>query len=196
MKNKYVMTRFKNARFLKEHLDDYLYNNMRLARYDVTFEECVNNEITSEEAKIAYQNFKNAYDSLLNDKDEIDYTYLLKLHGILMSGLMDTINNELTEEQIQLLKDMINQPVKANTEIAIDVMMMILKKRLFKDGDVRVALFFANKIMLENGCGVITVSPSLDEEFRKYLKGFHEHDEASFKNWIYTYCIRGKQVEY
>ena len=91
---------------------------------------------------------------------------------------------------------MINQPAKANVEIALDVMLYILDKRLFADGDVRVAIMFANKIMVDNGCGIITVRKDRRDVFRTYYKEYQEKRTDDFKNWIYKYCIRGPKVEY
>ena len=200
MKNKYVLTKKQNVAFVRENLPEFLYNSMILARYNVTREQVDHPELLPEgsEERIALDNFKETYEYLLCDNgEEPSYPVLLMLHRILMRGLMDTINNELTDEQIAILEDLINKPAKANTEIAIDVMLHILDKRLFADGDVRAAVMFSNMIMVNNGCGFITVKPDYAQTFRKLLKEFHEEDgEKEFKNWIFRCCIRGKRYEY
>lgn len=200
MKNKYVLTRKQNVAFVRDNLAEFLFNSMILARYEVTREQVNNPELLREgsEERIALDNFREAYEYLLSDNDEVpNYPVLLMFHHILMRGLIDTINNELNEEQIMVLEDLINKPAKANTEIAIDVMLHILDKRLFADGDVRVALMFANLIMINNGCGFITVREDYAPTFRKMLKSFHEENgEREFKNWIYRCCVRGVRIEY
>lgn len=195
MKNKFVMPRSHNAAYVLNHLDTLLYNAMRLARYDVTEEEC-REGIKDPEAQLAYVNFKRTFQYLLRDKDAvIDYHYLLDLHTLLMDGLQAGFTNNMTEEQIAELDAIINQWGKANTEIAIDAMLYILDKRLFEDGDIRAALMFANKIMIENGCGIITVSPMYDDEFRAHLKAISAGaDLESFKDWVFNYCLRGERL--
>ncbi|MBQ1477561.1 MAG: hypothetical protein IIZ33_05390 [Erysipelotrichaceae bacterium] len=196
MKNKFVMTPAQNRQFVRARLDDYLFASMVLARYDVDEETCKDPEKMPEgEEKTALLNFQRAYDYLLNGyEEEADYEVLMKLHDILMDGLMDEQVNTLSEEQIAELNAMIDQPAKANTEIAIDVMIHVLDKRLFKDGDVRAALMFADKIMMDKGNGFITVSPALCKEFRTLLKQYNETKEgAAFKEWIYTNCVKGKK---
>ncbi len=195
MKNKFVMSRARNAAYVQKNMDLLLFNAMKLARYDVTQEECVQG-IQDEEAALAYSNFKRTFEYLQLDKDaEIDYHYLLDLHTLLMEGLQEGFTNNMTDEQIEELSRIINQPAKANTEIAIDAMLYILDKRLFEDGDIRVALMFANKIMLENGCGVITVPPMYDDDFREHLQKLNvTRDSEPFKNWVFKCCLRGERM--
>ncbi|MBQ2510229.1 MAG: hypothetical protein II529_05350 [Erysipelotrichaceae bacterium] len=186
MINKYTLSRFQNVRYVREHLDDLIENALFLSRYG---EE-------DPERKIAEDNFSNAFEFILNEKDvENDYRCLLQLHQILMKDLNSGIKSELSEQQIAELSQMINQPAKANLEIAIDVMLYILDKRLFADGDVRAAIMFSNKIMVDNGCGVITVSPSSVDTFRKKLKEYKDDEENDFKDWIYKYCIKGPKLD-
>ncbi len=195
MKNKFVMSRARNAAYVQKNMDLLLFNAMKLARYDVTQEECLQG-IQDEEAALAYSNFKRTFEYLQLDKDaEIDYHYLLDLHTLLMEGLQEGFTNNMTDEQIEELSRIINQPAKANTEIAIDAMLYILDKRLFEDGDIRVALMFANKIMLENGCGVITVPPMYDDDFREHLQKLNvTKDSEPFKNWVFKCCLRGERM--
>ena len=91
---------------------------------------------------------------------------------------------------------MINQPTKANLEVAIDVMLYILDKRLFVDGDVRAALMFSNKFMVDNGCGIITVAASKRQLFREKLKEYKDSNDYYIKDWIYMYCVKGPKLDY
>ncbi len=199
MKNKFVMTLNQNKTLIENRRNDYIYNNMILARYNVSMDDVLDPTRLAEgsEERIALDNFNAAYDYLLASTEvDADYSVLLKLHGILMKGLMEEVRQGLNEEQIMELYEMINQPTKANTEIAIDVMIHILEKRLFKDGDVRVALTFANKIMLDNGCGFISVKPGDDKIFRQMMKAATtEESRAAFKEWVYKYCVKGRRFD-
>ncbi|MBR0474048.1 MAG: hypothetical protein IJJ19_03525 [Erysipelotrichaceae bacterium] len=199
MKNKFMMTPRQTLNFVQKNLSDFVFNSMILARYDVTREFCENHGNISDATveEIALANFIEAYNYLLESKEEASYSVLIELHTILMKGLLDGFQNHLTDEQIEELNAMINQPAKANTEIALDVMVHILDKRLFVDGDVRVALMFANKIMVDNGNGFITVTPENCPTFREKLKEYNEtHEAYSFKDWLFKYCIKGKKVYY
>ena len=186
MINKYLMSRASNIKFVKDNLDEYVENNLSLSRY----------EDNDPEKQIAKRNFLECYDYILNTDEESDYKCLLKIHHILMKDLNSDIKDELSEQQIKELDKLLDQPAKANVEIAIDVMIFILDKRLFKDGDVRAALMFANKILINAGNGFITVEPRRKDVFREKLKDYKENGNLDLKTWIYNYCIKGIKSEY
>ncbi len=197
MNNKYVMGRPRTVKFVKKNLTKYIYRNMMLARYDTTRDEVedilLNCQNPESEIEIAVLNFKEAWDEIINNRDdEVNKDFLLKLHHILMKNLNENVETELTPIQEEEVHIMIDQPTKSNTETAIDVMEYILDKRLFSDGDVRVAIMFANKLMIDGGNGVITIRENLTDEFRVKLKAMHEEDGfKQFKNWIFKTSIEG-----
>ena len=187
MINKYTLSRTQNIRYIKDHLDVFIRNSLALSRY-------ADEDPFRETAK---KNFEEAYAYIMERQDvENDYRCLLTLHEMLMKDLDSGIKTELTEQQISELSEMINQPAKANTEIAIDVMLYILDKRLFSDGDVRAALMFANKIMIDNGCGIITVTENNKDVFREKLKEYKNNKDYDIKDWVYKYCIKGPKLDH
>ncbi|MBO4359161.1 MAG: hypothetical protein J5796_05100 [Erysipelotrichaceae bacterium] len=187
MINKYTLSRNQNVKYIRDNLDTFVENNLILSRY-------ADDDPDRETAKA---NFLKAYEFILDHPEvENDYKCLLKLHEMLMEGLDTGVKSELTEQQIEELSQMINQPAKANLEIAIDVMLYILEKRLFSDGDVRASLLFANKLMVDTGCGFITVTPNNKDVFRDKLKEYKDNKDYDIKDWIYKYCIKGPKLEY
>lgn len=187
MRNKYVISRRENVKYVRDNLNRLVNSALLLARY-------------SEDDPLrqtASDNFYKAFEFIVSSPEvENDYQCLLKLHEILMEGLNEGIKSSLDDDQVAELTDMINQPAKANVEIAIDVMLYILDRRLFDDGDVRSAIMFANKIMVDNGCGIITVASSRCQEFRELYKMYRQVKTEEFKDWIYRYCVKGPKVEY
>ena len=98
------------------------------------------------------------------------------------------IESQIKEELEQLL----NQPEKTNTEIAIEVMLWIMRRQMFIDGNKRVGMLFANKIMIDNGCGIITISQENQPAFFEILIKFYETgDNTDLKEWIYETSIDG-----
>lgn len=55
------------------------------------------------------------------------------------------IESKIKEE----LEELINQENKTKNEIAIEVMLWVMRRQIFIDGNKRVALLFANKIMID-----------------------------------------------
>jgi len=187
MINKFTLSRVQEIRFVKEHLDEFIANNISLSRY----------EDDDPLKDIAERNFYATYDYILSHPEvENDYKCLLDLHTMLMKDLDDGIKSELNERQIAELSEMINQPTKANLEIAIDVFLYILDKRLFTDGDVRAAMAFSNKIMVDNGCGFLTVPVIHKKVFREKLQEYKDRNDFGLKDWVYMYCVKGPKLDY
>ena len=94
MINKYTLSRNQNVNYVKANLEELIRNNLALSRY----------EEDDPERQVAYRNFAEAYDFILNNPEvENDYKCLLKLHGILMRGLDNGIKAELSQKQIDEL---------------------------------------------------------------------------------------------
>ena len=98
------------------------------------------------------------------------------------------IESQIKEE----LERLLNQPEKTETEIAIEIMLWIMRKQMFIDGNKRVAMLFANKIMIDNGCGIITISQENQSTFfEKLIKFYETGDNTDLKEWIYETSIDG-----
>ncbi len=197
MRNKYVMNRRLNVRFLERRLKRYVYDGLVLSRYPVSYDDMdrlMEIEEGTTETEIAAINFRNGFRYVIDNPDkEADRTFLEDIHLILMKGLNENIKTSLTDEEAAELAAMLNQPTKAYTEVALDAMIYILDKRLFSDGDVRTSIMFANKIMVDHGNGVIVINDLNADEFRKYL---HCGNSEVFKNWLFRTSIEGEKIEY
>ena len=98
------------------------------------------------------------------------------------------IESQINEE----LQKLLNQPEKTKTEIAIEIMLWIMRRQMFIDGNKRVAMLFANKIMIDNGCGIITISQENQPTFfEKLIKFYETNDNSDLKKWIYETSIDG-----
>lgn len=78
------------------------------------------------------------------------------------------------------------------TERAIEYMLYGMRKQLFWDGNKRTSTICANKIMIENGAGIIKIPDSNLEEFNILLSDFYTTNNNSLiKSFIYNNCIDG-----
>ena len=67
-----------------------------------------------------------------------------------------------------------------------------MRRQMFIDGNKRVAMLFANKIMIKNGKGIISIPIEKIEEFGKELTTYYETNKMeNLKNWIYENAIEG-----
>ena len=98
------------------------------------------------------------------------------------------IESQIKEE----LSELLNQKNKSKTEIAIEIMLWVMRKQMFIDGNKRVAMLFANKIMIDNGCGIITIAQENQSTFyEKLIKFYESGDNEDLKHWIYNTSIDG-----
>lgn len=82
------------------------------------------------------------------------------------------------------------------TERAIEYMLYGMRSQLFWDGNKRTSTICANKIMIENGVGIIKVSDNKLEEFNSLLSEFYStNDNSKIKQFIYGNCIDGITFE-
>lgn len=62
-------------------------------------------------------------------------------------------------------------------------MLSVIRKQMFIAGNKRVAMLFANKIMIDNGCGIITIAQDDQEMFyEKLIKYYESGDMLDLKN--------------
>lgn len=67
-----------------------------------------------------------------------------------------------------------------------------MRTQLFWDGNKRTSTIAANKIMIENGKGIIKVPDNKLEEFNVLLSEFYNtNDIIKIKQFIYDNCIDG-----
>ncbi len=222
MENKYNLTKEQNIFLAKRNIVDYIWKSANLEGIGVTYPETqaiydggVVNGLKLDEV-IAINNLKYAWEFILeNDNIEYDYKALCHIHKLVCDKLV--LDNDLgrirttpvniggtkwtpqfpIESQIkEELEELLKQEDKLPTEIAIEVMLWIMRRQMFIDGNKRVAMLFANKIMCDNGCGIITISQDLQAAFyEKLIKFYESGDNTDLKSWIYNNCIDGLEYK-
>lgn len=218
MKNKFNLTREQNVFVAKRNIVDYIWKSANLEGIGVTYPETqviydggvvngltVNNIITINNLKYSWQFI------LENEGIEYDFKALCHLHKLTCDKLIldgnlgrlrttpvsiggtswkpqFPVESQIKEELEQLL----NQPEKSKTEIAIEVMLWIMRRQMFIDGNKRVGMLFANKIMIDNGCGIITIAQENQQTFFEKLINYYESgDNTDLKQWVYETSIDG-----
>ena len=77
-------------------------------------------------------------------------------------------------------------------EKAIEMALYLMRAQLFLDGNKRLAMLIGNKIMIENGQGIISVSQRDIKEFYSLLVAYYETDDMTkIKRFFYDKCIDG-----
>ena len=221
MKNKFNLTREQNVFVAKRNIVDYIWKSANLEGIGVTYPETqviydggIVNGLTVDKI-IAINNLKYAWQFILENEDiEYDYKTLCQIHKLTCDKLVldqnlgrirstpvniggtkwkpeFPIESQIKEE----LEGLLNQSEKTKTEIAIEIMLWIMRRQMFIDGNKRVAMLFANKIMIDNGCGIITISQENQPIFfEKLIKFYETGDNVDLKQWIYDTSIDGIEL--
>ena len=221
MENKYNLTREQNVFVAKRNIVDYIWKSANLEGIAVTYPKTqaiydggVVNGLTVDKI-ITINNLKYAWEFILENQDiEYDYKALCQIHKLTCDKLVldqnlgrirttpvniggttwkppFPIESQIKEE----LETLINEETKTKTEIALDVMLWIMRRQMFKGGNKRVAMLFANKIMIDNGCGIITISQDNQSTFfEKLIKYYETGDNQDIKNWLYETSIDGMNL--
>ena len=218
MENKFNLTREQNIFIAKRNIVDYIWKSANLEGIRVTYQETqaiydggVVTGLTVDSI-IAINNLKYAWQFILeNTGIEYDYKVLCELHKLtcdklVLDGNLGKIRTTPVniggtswkpqfpiESQIkEELGGLLNQPLKSKTEAAIEIMLWIMRRQMFIDGNKRVAMLFANKIMIDNGCGIITISQENQPVFyEKLIKFYETGNNEDLKKWIYDTSIDG-----
>jgi prophage maintenance system killer protein len=204
MQDKYNLTREQNVFVAKRNIVDYIWKSANLEEINVTYPEThviydrgIINGLTVDDI-IAINNLKYAWQFILeNENIEYNYNTLCHIHKLVEDKLISEqylgrivlpIESQIKEE----LTDLLNQPEKTKTEIAIEIMLSVMRRQMFINGNKRVAMLFANKIMIDNGCGIITIAQENQKTFfEKLIKYYETGNMTDLKKWIYDYCIDG-----
>lgn len=218
MNDKFTLTREQNVFIAKRNIVDYIWKSANLEGIEVTYQETqaiydggIVNGLTVNNI-IAICNLKNAWQFILENADiNYDFNLLCHIHKLVADRLVleqdlgrirtTSVNVGGTKWQPQFpiesqiveeLNILLNQKEKSKTEIAIELMLYIMRRQMFIDGNKRVAMLFANKIMIDNGCGIITVAQEYQPTFyEKLIKYYETNEMTDIKKWIYNYCIDG-----
>lgn len=216
MKDKFQMTKQDNIFLAKRLLVDAVYKSANLEGIAVTFAQTIDilNDVNvenikpSEISKVcclrdAWQYIIDHIDDELHlgfleevhtliTKSEIDYQDLGKVRtrDVLISGTNwrpEIPNPETLHQELKELSTIENV-----TDRALTIMLWIMRNQIFLDGNKRVATMIGNKILIENGKGIISVPVELDGKFKTLLVEYYEtNNMENIKQWMYDNCIDG-----
>ena len=214
MENKYNLTLEQNIFLAKRNLVDNIYSNARMEGLNVTFPQTktILDGINVPELKIdeiqCILNLRDAWKFVINNINEtFDINFICKVNelvarnesiswGTLRNGkveitgtdyIPDIPNKENVDQDISNILEIENP-----TEKAIEYMLYGMRSQLFWDGNKRTSTICANKIMIENGCGIIKVPDNKLESFTTLLSEFYStNNKEKIKQFIFDNCIDG-----
>lgn len=215
MDPKYNMTREENIFVAKRNIVDYIWKSAKLEGLAVTYSdtEAIFNGISVPGIKVseivAINNLKHAWWFVLDNLDyPVNYLLVCKINQlvggdnlIINAGYLRTvpvsiggttwrpdlpIEAEIREELITI------HGIKSPTEQAITLMLHLMRRQMFLDGNKRTSMLAGNHVMIGAGCGIISVPIELQRDFTQMLVDFYESNNMNpLKQFVYDYCIDG-----
>lgn len=214
MENKYKMTLEQNIFLAKRNLVDNVYANARMEGINVTFPQTktildgVNVTSLKLDEIQCILNLRDAWKFVINNiEKKFNLDFICKVNeyvarneslewGTLRTGMVEITgtqyipeipNKEKVEKNI---KDILK--IENATQRAITYMLYGMRSQLFWDGNKRTSTIVANKIMIENGAGIIKVPDKKLEKFNELLTEYYNsNDMQKISDFIYENCIDG-----
>ena len=218
MENKYNMTLEQNIFLAKRNLIDNIYASAKLEGLNVTFPqtktilEGINVPSVKLDEIQCILNLRDAWRYLISSiNDEFNLEYICKINEYVSRdeslewGKLRTGKVEITgtpyipevpkEAEVRNSIEKILEK-KVATERAIEYMLYGMRSQLFWDGNKRTSNICANKIMIQNGAGIIKVPENKIEQFNVLLTDFYNTNEKEeIKRFIFENCIDGITLE-
>ena len=219
MEAKYRMTVEQNIFVVKRNIIDYIWKSAKLEGLAVTYPdtEAIYNGMSVSGVKvsdiIAVNNLKHAWQFVLENLSyPIDYPYICKINQLVggdnliinagyLRNVPVTIGGTSWRPDIpsepQVKEDLAGiHHIENPTDRAITLMLYLMRKQMFLDGNKRTAMLAGNQVMISSGCGVISVPIEQQREFTTMLVQFYEsNDMEPLKAFMYDYCIDGIAFE-
>ncbi len=214
MENKYNLSQKENIFLAKKILINAIYNSARLEGINVTFPQTktilegvsVSNVNVDDVQTIL--NLRNAWRYLLNHLEStFDLDFAKKINGYVaynesldwgvlrygnvgITGVEYSPRVPVESEVVGELNDIMK--IQNQTERAITYMLWGMRSQLFWDGNKRTSTICANKILIENGNGILSVPEDQLEEFNERLSKFYEtNDYNKINTFLYDKCLFG-----
>ena len=215
MEDKYNMTKEDNIFFAKRKLVDNIYKSANLEGIAVTFADTysfmnnVNTGKISIDDMLKLKGLKDAWEYVLNTIDEeLTIDYIKKVHFEICKGQNITPLGNFRDRGVGItgtswrpklpeecnytkdLQEILNSPYKL--EKCINLFCYLQRSQMFIDGNKRVANLIANKEMIRNGQGIISIPvDKIGDYLTRLIKYYETNNNKELTEWIYNNCIDG-----
>ena len=216
MIDKLHLTKEQNLFLAKKVLVFNIYNSARLEGINTTYPdtktilEGINVSSLKLDEINCILNLRDAWDYVLSNIDEeVDLDFICKVNffvsrneslewGVLRNGKVG-INGvdyipEIPQKNIIIknIKEILEQG--SITEKTLNLMLYLMRSQIFWDGNKRTSMIIANKILISNGCGIVTIKEENIREFNILLTEYYNtNNKNKIIKFLYDKCIFGME---
>ena len=213
----HYLTKEYNLSLARKMLASNIYNSARLEGINITYEdtkkvlEGVNVPSLRLDEINCILNLRDAWNFTLSNIDtDITLDFICKVNsfvsrneslewGVLRTG-KGGINGVAYIPDIPNREDVItniNEILKEEniTSRSLNLMLHLMRSQIFWDGNKRTAILVANKLLISNGCGIISVKEDDINEFNKLLTEYYNTgNKDKIIPFLYDKCIFGLEL--
>ena len=217
MKDKYHLTKEQNILLAKKVLVSNIYNSARLEGINTTYPdtktilEGVNVPSLKLDEINCILNLRDAWNFTLSNIDsDVTLDFICKVNslvsrneslewGVLRTGKIgingvDYIPDILEKEDVIINIETILKEENI-TKRSLNLMLYLMRSQLFWDGNKRTAMIVANKLLVSNGGGIISVKEDDINEFNKLLTEYYNTgNKDKIISFLYDKCIFGLEL--
>lgn len=212
MQEKYHLSKEQNLFLAKEELVSNIYNSARLEGINITYEDTkkVLEGLNVPSLRLVeincILNLRDVWNFALSNIDaDITLDFICKVNsfvsrneslewGVLRTGKVgingvDYIPN--IPEREDVIVNIENILKEENiTSRSLNLMLYLMRSQLFWDGNKRTAMIVANKLLISNGCGIISIKEDDINEFNKLLTEYYNTgNKEKIIPFLYDKCI-------
>lgn len=217
--NKFSLSQKENLFLAKRNIIDNIYKSARLEGIAVTFPqiEAILNGVNVSHLRvddvITINNLKHAWQFVFDTMEypQVDFAFVCEINRIIGAGLYYNagflrsvpvqIGGTTWQPDFPIKPDILDDinamnNIKNATQKAIDFMLYIMRKQMFLDGNKRTAMICANRILIENGAGLININVEHIEEFKiKLIKYYETNQKEEIKDFLFQKCLDGINIK-
>lgn len=204
-----------NISLARRYMVDSIYKQAMLEGVATTYSDTetivnggkVSNMTVSDITKVV--NLKRAWEFILSEgviSYLTNYTVLCQINNIVEDGF-SLVAGKLRSVPVKIggstyippmpieyvVKEQLQEIIQSNIDDldkTVEILLYVMKKQLFLDGNKRTAVIFANHYMISHGLGIIVIPVELVDEYKKLLVLYYEDkDIVTIKEFLKEKCV-------
>lgn len=219
--NLYHLTKDQNRRYAKSNLTNLVFTNSRFEGLTTTLPQTQTiidgmsvEGVPIDDINIIVQ-LKRGWQYIINSDEPLDMKFLQNINKIvardesLDPGNFRTGNGNVATDKGEFIPELFNfdkesvyltkilQSNRSATDKSLTLMYHMMRGQWFWDGNKRTATLAANKLMIDNGAGLINVPVNKWEKWNELISNYYySGNMTELKEWTYQEGIQGVSLKH